>query len=238
MAGVQTLAQELAAAKATAHTALNTALSGYVQANYSVANWTILTGYKTTGDTAIDAAGTVAAVNAARDAAIANMAGVLPIPNPVQTAIVGVQFSLNLQPLWTNSPLTVAGLPSGLKYIASQRTIAGVPSAAVTNKVVTIKAKNASGTIVLLETLTFTVDPLPLWAWGTFNGWCLIGSNDYGSATMTVTKLGKVAGKLSAGGSNYAFKAASYAAGSSPIAGFSVTTNAVAGKSIVPLTAP
>jgi hypothetical protein len=151
--------------------------------------------------------------------------------------MVGVVFNLPLAITSDCLPtVTLTGLPTGLKYNAAAKTITGVPLAAATNKIVTINAKNSAGKVSAPRTFTMTVDPLPLWAWGTFNGKCLVGSNDVGSATMTVTKVGKVTGKLSAGGSNYAFKATSYAAGSDPIGGFSFTTNAVAGKSIVPLT--
>jgi len=76
MAGVQTIAQTLAAAKVTAHGALDTALAGYTQGNYTTENWTTLTGFKTAGDTAIDAATDLAGVSAAQTTATSGMAGV------------------------------------------------------------------------------------------------------------------------------------------------------------------
>jgi hypothetical protein len=69
-------AQALATAKTNAHTALNTALNGYHQADYNPANWTALNKAKTDGDAAIDAATTVANVNSAKTAAINAMKAV------------------------------------------------------------------------------------------------------------------------------------------------------------------
>ena len=77
------------------------------------------------------------------------------------------------------------------------------------------------------------IDPLPAWAYGTFNGYIDGGVNS-GTATMTVTSLGKITGKLVLWGKSYAFSAASYAAGGSPTDGFSVTVNP--GKQFMPLT--
>jgi uncharacterized repeat protein (TIGR02543 family) len=77
MASVQTIAQTLVAAKVTAKDALTIALANYTQANYTSANWTTLTGFKTAGDTAIDAAANLAAVNAAQNTATTGMAGVV-----------------------------------------------------------------------------------------------------------------------------------------------------------------
>jgi len=87
MAGVHTIAQDadiaaaaaLASAKTDAHAALTSALGTYTQGNYTAENWTTLTGFKTAGDTAIDAATDLAGVTSAQDAATAGMAGVQQI---------------------------------------------------------------------------------------------------------------------------------------------------------------
>ncbi len=71
-------------ARTAAHTALNTALAGYKQTNYSAANWTVLTKAKTDGDKAIDAAKTTAAVASAKDAAVKAMAGVKTLAKEAQ----------------------------------------------------------------------------------------------------------------------------------------------------------
>jgi hypothetical protein len=76
MDAVQTIAEELTAAKTAAHTALTNALAGYTETDYSGANWTTLTGYKTTGDTEVNAATTIADVTTAKNTAIDSMAAV------------------------------------------------------------------------------------------------------------------------------------------------------------------
>ncbi|MEI6423020.1 MAG: ice-binding family protein, partial [Lentisphaerota bacterium] len=73
MAGVESI---LDTAKIAAHTALNTALVTYTAGNYTGPNWTTLTGFKTTGDIAIDAALNAPAVTSAQNTATAGMAGV------------------------------------------------------------------------------------------------------------------------------------------------------------------
>jgi hypothetical protein len=152
--------------------------------------------------------------------------------------MVGVPFTLPVTVTSNGSPLiavTVIGLPSGLKYDTMRRVIAGVPLASASNKTVTINARDSAGKSAVPKTFALTVDPLPPWACGTFNGWCGMGSNDAGTATMTVTPQGKVSGKLAVAGSNYTFNAASYAAGSNPSNGFTVFVNTVAGKTVVPV---
>jgi hypothetical protein len=127
-----------------------------------------------------------------------------------QKAMVGVQYSLPITVASESSPLnsmTVTGLPAGLKYDATAKSIKGAPTA-VGTKLVTITAKNALKTPAVL-TFSIAVDPLPAWAQGTFNGPSLLNS-DLGSAAMTVTALGKATGKLAVSGKNYAFTAASY----------------------------
>ena len=160
------------------------------------------------------------------------------VPPPVvatpgaQQAMVGVFFKLPLDIASDSLPtVTVTGLPAGLAYNAATKTVAGVPSAAVTNKVVAVSAKNANkapGT----NSFLVTVSPLSAWAQGTFNGTCaLLGGAAPGSAVMTVTALGKISGTLSAAGTNYVFNAASYTNDSA----FAFTASAVAGKVGIPL---
>ena len=48
--------ETLSAAKVTAHADLTTAFGTYTEGNYTPGNWTVLTGFKTDGDAAIDAA--------------------------------------------------------------------------------------------------------------------------------------------------------------------------------------
>ncbi len=76
MAAVNTL---LTDAKIAAHTNLNTALADCIQADYSPDNWTVLNDFKSAGDTAIDAASSVAEVETAQSAATTGMDGVRTI---------------------------------------------------------------------------------------------------------------------------------------------------------------
>ena len=158
-------------------------------------------------------------------------------PGP-QQAMVGVRFSLPLDVASACLPtVTVARLPSGLKYDAASRSIAGVPLAP-TNRTVTISVRNSAGKAAATQAFAIAVAPLPLWAWGTFNGWGLVGpadNPDAGAATLTVSRQGGISGKLSAGGSNYVFRATSYAEGSTPAGGFSFSAIAKAGKAALPV---
>jgi hypothetical protein len=128
-----------------------------------------------------------------------------------KNAMVGVQFTLALSVESESSPVnsvTVAGLPVGLKFDSKTKVITGVPTA-VGNKTVTVTAKNTFKTPEV-QTFSIAVDALSSWAQGTFNGYCVL-NDDPGMATMNVTALGSVTGKLSAGGKNYTLSAASYA---------------------------
>ena len=91
MAEVKTLAQEaaeaLAAAKTTAKGELTTELAKYDEADYSSANWIVLTGAKTAGDTAIDNATTPAAVTDAKNNAIDEMAAVKTLAQEAAAAL-------------------------------------------------------------------------------------------------------------------------------------------------------
>ncbi len=162
------------------------------------------------------------------------------VPKPViakpgpQRAMAGVPFSLALDITSDSLPaVTLAGLPSGLAYSAATKAIAGVPTASVTNRTVTVTAKNVNKTQAT-ETFTMTVDPLPAWAQGNFNGW-FGGAVGEGPISGDVTAQGKVSGKLSSLGTNYTFSAASYARRDGDGA-FWVTATAGVAKVSLPLT--
>ena len=129
-------------------------------------------------------------------------------PGAVQ-AMVGVTFSLPLTVASESLPtVSASGLPGGLKYDAAAGSIVGVPTAAVSNRAVTIVAKNANRTTQ--QAFMLTVSPLSAWAQGTFNGWFESEALGSGAATLTVTALGKISGKLTSSGKTYSFSAASY----------------------------
>ena len=122
--------------------------------------------------------------------------------------------------------VVVKGLPAGLKYNAKTGMIEGVPAKTGSYNV------TVSATGVAPQSFTIYVEALPAWAQGVFNGYVDGG----GAATMTVTAQGKVTGKVAMAGTNYAFSAASYAAGGSAEVGFEVVATAKSGKAALPLT--
>ncbi len=159
------------------------------------------------------------------------------IANPgAQRAMVGVPFDLSLGITSDGLPtVTVTGLPTGLKYDAAARTVKGVPTVSVTNRPVTIIAKNVSKTLALQQNFNLTVDPLPHWAQGNFNGWFGSETTDVGQVSADVTSQGKVTGRLLSLGTNYVFSAVSYARRDGDGA-FWVSTTARVAKVAVPLT--
>ena len=63
--------------------------------------------------------------------------------------------------------------------------------------------------------IALTVDPLPAWAVGGFEGFVRgTGNGEWGTASMSVTAAGKISGKIASCGTNWTFKADSFAAGS------------------------
>jgi len=81
-------AQTLAAAKVTEKDNLAAAFGTYTQSNYTADNWTTLTGSKTDGDTAIDAATDLAGITSAQTMATDGMAGVQTIVQTLAAAKV------------------------------------------------------------------------------------------------------------------------------------------------------
>jgi len=146
--------------------------------------------------------------------------------------MVGVYYCLPLEVRSESLPrVTVSNLPAGLSHNVAANKIEGVPKAAVTNRLVTVRAANVNKTVVT-NTFVMNVLPLPAWAQGGFSGSCLLRDGAVpGMAEMTVSAQGAISGKLSAGGTNYTFKAGSYTNGGD----FAFETVAVAGKAKIPL---
>ncbi len=143
-----------------------------------------------------------------------------------QSATAGAAFEMPLPEAFAHAArVTVNGLPRGLRYNTLTRMITGVPSQAGAYTVV------FSATGMPTQTVKLTVGALPAWAWGTFNGFMEGG----GSASMRVTALGKVTGKLAFGSTNCTFSATSYATGGSAEDGFSVVVGARFGMTVLPL---
>ena len=140
MAGVETIAETLAAAKIVSHDALIDALAEYSSGDYTAENWTTLNGFKTDGDTAIDAATTLADVTLAEDAATVGMAGVVPLSNNQTTPDSGTGEA-------TVSPTT----PEVIVTDPDQAVIITVDSG-TDNPVINFDALITSGTGTLPET--------------------------------------------------------------------------------------
>ena len=126
---------------------------------------------------------------------------------------VGVTFKGELPEAFaTAANITVTGLPAGLKYDAATNLISGVPSKPG-RYIIVISAPGLRA-----QTINITVEALQLWAQGTFDGLAYIDliddsdtwQNFPGTASMTVTSAGKITGKISYGGKNGTFSAASY----------------------------
>jgi uncharacterized repeat protein (TIGR02543 family) len=141
--------------------------------------------------------------------------------------MVGVALEFPPPPEFEGLNITVKGMPAGLKYNATAKRIRGVPTKAGTFNIL-FSAGGQS------QTRTVPVEVLPPWAQGAFNGLCVV-NGDSGIATMTVSVLGKVTGKLSAAGKNYPFDALSYVRRDEDGA-FWISTGILVDKVDVPLT--
>lgn len=127
----------------------------------------------------------------------------------------------------------VTGLPSGLKFtskevvdsktkrvLAHANSIYGAPSAAskanaMTGEVAPSQVKVAvttAGKTTVEYAMAITVEALPAWAVGNFEGYA--GASDTscaGPVSMSVSSSGKISGKVALGGTNWTFKSDSYA---------------------------
>jgi N-acetylneuraminic acid mutarotase len=90
------------------------------------------------------------------------------LPRGAVGAPYGVDIAFNTDPLMAPSSFTASGLPAGLT-ISPWGRIQGVPTAAVTNKVITITARNSKGNSNVLQP-TLTILPLPSAVLGRFVG--------------------------------------------------------------------
>jgi len=147
--------------------------------------------------------------------------------------------------------IKVAGLPAGLKFTDKDifrkgskteveipaNTIYGAPSAVSKETAgagrqpyqvkITVTTGGKTSVTYLLK---LTVDPLPAWAVGSFEGFVRgTGNGEWGTASMSVTSAGKISGKIASCGTNWIFKADSFAMGS-VATNFAVDAVATAGK--------
>ena len=159
---------------------------------------------------------------------------------PYQTNVwcgVNLEWPVAVEAL-SQPTVKVAGLPSGLKFTAKDivdsktkqvtvpaNTIYGAPTAASKTKTdkstgavtVTPSAVKVTVTTAGKSSQTFPinlyVDPLPVWAVGSFDGY-VAGTRDafpyQGQVTMTVAANGKISGKVLEGGKTWTMSAASF----------------------------
>ena len=154
----------------------------------------------------------------------------------------------------TPTTVKVSGLPSGLKFadkpvvdsktktvIIPANTIYGAPTAASAFDKKTGELKLAevkvsvttAGKSTVNYVLKMMVDPLPAWAVGNFDGYVLGDDGFGGTATLSVLATGKMSGKIALGGTNWTFKADSFAASSKTAADpveLAIAATATSGK--------
>jgi hypothetical protein len=146
--------EALTSAKTDAKGELTAALSGYTQADYIVANWTILTTAKTNGDTAIGAAKSITAVEAAKTKALNDMDAVETIAETelakitTATAAVEVAEGSKTQADVNAAQTLVTGLTDGVTKTALQSRINAVQAI-----IDAAAAEAVAGTITALPTL-------------------------------------------------------------------------------------
>ena len=139
----------------------------------------------------------------------------------------------------SGTSVKVAGLPSGLKFTAKPITsrvgsgntavvVTNVPANTIYGAATAASKVGRDGVVVpspvkitvttggkssVAYLLNLTVNPLPAWAVGNFEGFVGgMGDGEWGTATMSVTAAGKISGKVACGGTNWTFKADSFAA--------------------------
>ena len=122
-----------------------------------------------------------AVVRASNSSMTTNIAWTISVPNSdafaaytgdptnivMATGINGNEIDLSLAAAYTNYTVSVSALPAGMRYDAKKKVITGVPSRAGTYAV-TLTAKN--GKDVQTSVVYVTVEALPDWLVGTFNG--------------------------------------------------------------------
>ena len=145
-----------------------------------------------------------------------------------QNSMVGVAFEMSVGVPLDARPakFSASGLPSGLKIDSQSGVISGIPTkAGAFNATVTV-AGGVNSSAKHTVSIRIDVSPLPTWAQGTFSGmvyneyfddeagdWYMEGGT-YGGGSFTVSKVGKVSGKVAQYGTNSTFTAVSYDASS------------------------
>ncbi len=143
---------------------------------------------------------------------------------------VGVALSYTLPPNFDIRGIQEAPkalIPAGLKWDSSRRMVSGIPAPSAVGTYSRAITSEAGGT----HSFTLSIDALPDWAQGTFNGYLSEGG---GTLSMSVSPQGKVTGKMTRAGKSYSFKSASYTGGDAST-GFELATALKMGTEQVPL---
>ena len=128
---------------------------------------------------------------------------------------VALEWSFNREAL-SKTSVSVSGLPSGLKYDAKAARVTGAPTAVSSKNSKTgllnpskVKFKvTTAGKNVRTYPIDLYVMPLPVWAVGTFNG-----GGATCAATLTVSKTGKISGKIQESSNTWSLASSSFATG-------------------------
>jgi uncharacterized repeat protein (TIGR02543 family) len=146
-------------------------------------------------------------------------------------SLVGVELKMPLPSVFDGYKATVKGLPTGLKYDSSSGMIIGAPAKSGSY----IVEITASG--LPRQTINLVVKALPLWAQGAFDGVAYLqdsGVHNPGMASMNITALGKITGKILCGGKTYSFSSASLSQ-TEDVGVLSFQTDAKSGTVSIPL---
>ena len=146
-------------------------------------------------------------------------------------SLVGVELKMPLPSVFDGYKATVKGLPTGLKYDSSSGMIVGAPAKSG-SYIVEITALGLPR-----QTINLVVKALPLWAQGAFDGVAYLqdsGVHNPGMASMNITALGKITGKILCGGKTYSFSSASLSQ-TEDVGVLSFQTDAKAGPVSIPL---
>ena len=158
--------------------------------------------------------------------------------------MVGVAYSavVNVNDGALPVKFTATSLPTGLKIDPVTGAISGVPTKTGPFSV-KLNASGESGSAAQ-QTYAFTVEALPAWAQGTFDGNAHLSvsvpgaetADEFpGTAAMSVTAQGKITGKISCGGTNYNFTAPSYSPTGEGFGMLAFEADAKAGNTTLPV---
>ena len=137
-----------------------------------------------------------------------------------ENAMVGVAFKAIVPIAAAARPakFTASKLPPGLKIDGASGQIVGVPTKAGKYSVEITATGGSNGKAKSSITIPISIAELPAWAVGNFEGFVnegptsdIYSDTEVGPATMSVSAAGKVSGKCTLSGTNWTFKADSYA---------------------------